>query len=144
MTVVAKMPIKNAPTKNGLDDWYGDRPALDTIMLSLDLVRLYEVSNVPINTANGKNIGMYSNNRSHESTSVDMASGFAESRSTNVTAKITPHTVNITSKKLAKKRRNKNNVKTLGFNLIINYSIIVSNHNCKIKFNVILLSKTLR
>ena len=62
---------------------------------------------------------MYSNNLIHVSVNVEIASGFADSLSTNVTADIMPHTVNITRKKLAKKRRNKNNVKTLGFNLYI-------------------------
>ena len=65
--VVAIIPISVAPTKNGREDWYGDRPALDTIMLSLDLVRLYDASNVPINTANGKNNGTYSSKRTQDS-----------------------------------------------------------------------------
>lgn len=66
-SVDAMMPIRAAPTRNGRDDWYGERPALDTMMLSLDLVRLYDASNVPINTANGKNNGTYSNRRTQDS-----------------------------------------------------------------------------
>ena len=118
MTVVAKMPIKNAPTKNGLDDWYGDRPALDTIILSLDLVRLYDVSNVPINTANGKNIGTYSNRRTQDSYSALTAVGLEGRRSTNVTAKIIPHTTNITSPTPEKNRRSKKRVKIFVLNIL--------------------------
>lgn len=65
--VVAIIPIRAAPIKNGRDDWYGDMPALDTMIPSLDLVRLYDASNVPINTANGKNRGTYSNKRTQDS-----------------------------------------------------------------------------
>ena len=96
MTVVAKIPIKNAPIRNGLVDLYGDKPALDIMMFSLDLVRLYDVSNVPINTAIGKNIGTYSNRRTQDSYNASNAVGFDGRRSTNVTANIIPHTINIT------------------------------------------------
>jgi len=97
-----------------------------------------------MNTANGKNIGMYSNNLIHVSINVDIASGLEESLSTNVTADITPHTVNITKKKLAKKRRKRNSVKTLGLNPYIIHSIIVSIDNCKIKIYVLLLMENQR
>ena len=67
MIVVAIIPIIAAPIKNGRAAWNGDWPALETIMLSLDFVRLYDANNVPINTANGKNSGTYSNRRTHDS-----------------------------------------------------------------------------
>ena len=53
------------------------------------------------------------------SVNVDIASGFEESRSTNVTENIIPHTVNSTKKKPPKNRRIKNDVKIFGFNLNI-------------------------
>lgn len=86
ITVVANIPTKKAPNKNGRAIWYGDRPALDIIMASLDLVKLYIASNVPINTVNGKNIGIYSNKRTQASVIADIVSGFDGRRSTNVTA----------------------------------------------------------
>ena len=116
-SVVATIPIKVAPTKNGLDAWYGERPALDTIMLSLDLVRLYDANNVPINTANGKNRGTYSNKRTQDSYSALIASGFDGRRSTNVTARMIPHTTNITKPKPLKNRRIRNLVKILSLNI---------------------------
>ena len=118
INVVATIPIIAAPTKNGRVDWYGERPALDIIMPSLDLVRLYEAKRVPINTASGKNNGTYSNNRTHDSYNAAIAVGLDGKRSTNVTAKIIPHTTSITRKKPLKKRRSKNLVKIFILNIL--------------------------
>ena len=93
-------------------------PALDTMMPSLDLVRLYDASNVPINTANGKNSGTYSNRRIHESRNAAIASGLDGRRSTNVTAKIMPHTTNITRPTPEKNRRSKNLFKIFNLNIL--------------------------
>ena len=120
-TVDATIPINVAPIKNGFTIWYGDRPAPEIIINSDDFVRVYETTNVPMNTANGKNIGIYSNNLVQASNKVDKASGLEDKRSTKVTAKMIPQTVSITIKKLLKKRRIRNLVKTLGLNIYIIY-----------------------
>ena len=87
-------------------------------MLSVDFVRLYDVSRVPINTAIGKNIGTYSNRRIHDSYNAASAVGFDGSRSTNVTAKIIPHTTSMTRPTPEKNRRNKNLVKIFSLNIV--------------------------
>ena len=97
ITVVAKIPIINAPSKNGRDIWYGDSPAADIITRSLERVRLYDVNNVPINIANGRNNGTYSNNLVNASCIAAHAVGFDGSRSTNVTAIMIPHMVSNTN-----------------------------------------------
>ena len=79
---------------------------------------MYDVSNVPINTARGKNIGTYSSNRIHDSYRAAIAFGFDGRRSTNVTARIIPHTINITSPTPLKKRRSKKRVKILSLNIL--------------------------
>ena len=89
------------------------------IINSEDFVNVYDTSRVPINTAKGKNIGIYSNNLVHASNNVATASELADNRSTKVTAKIIPHTVSITIKKLLKNRRIRNLVKTRGLNIYI-------------------------
>ena len=68
---------------------------------------------------------MYSNNLFHASNNVERASGLDDNLSTKVTAKMIPHTVSITMKKLPKKRRIRNLVKTFVLNIYITYSIIV-------------------
>lgn len=87
-------------------------------MPSLDFVRLYDASNVPINTANGKNSGTYSNKRTQDSTNASIAVAFAGRRSTNVTANIIPHTTSITRPTPEKNRRIKNLDKIVDFNLM--------------------------
>ena len=87
-------------------------------MLSLDLVKLYDASNVPINTANGKNSGTYSNNLRHASAMAARAVGFDGKRSTNVTAIIIPHTTNITNPTPEKNLRSRNLFKIFGLNII--------------------------
>ena len=84
---------------------------------SLDLVSLYDVSNVPINTDIGKNIGIYSNSRTQESNNAPIAVAFDGRRSTNVTANIIPHTTNNTKPTPEKNRRNKKRFKILGLNI---------------------------
>ena len=96
------------------------------IILSLDLVMLYDVSNVPMNTANGKNNGTYSNRRIHDSYNAVIASGFDGRRSTNVTANIIPHTTNITRPTPEKNRRNKKRVKILILNMLCILYILIS------------------
>lgn len=86
-------------------------------MLSLDFVKLYDVNNVPINTANGKNIGTYSNKRTQDSYNALIAFGFDGRRSTNVTAKIMPHTISITRPTPEKNRRIKKRVKIFSLNI---------------------------
>lgn len=88
-------------------------------MFSLDLVRLYDVNNVPINTASGKNSGTYSNRRIQASLNAAMAFGLDGRRSTNVTAIIIPHTTSITKPKPEKKRRIKNRVKIFNLNIFV-------------------------
>ena len=88
-------------------------------MLSLDFVRLYDVSSVPINTAIGKNIGIYSNRRIHESYNAPSAFVLDGRRSTNVTANIIPQTTNNTKPTPEKNRRSKKRVKILVLNIII-------------------------
>ena len=88
-------------------------------MLSLDLVRLYDVNNVPINTAIGKNSGIYSSKRIHESYNAPIALEFDGRRSTNVTANIIPHTTNNTRPTPEKNRRNKKRVKIVVLNIMI-------------------------
>ena len=125
-TVVANIPIKNAPTRNGFVDWYGDRPALDIIIFSVDFVRLYDVSNVPINTANGKNMGTYSNKRIQDSYNASNAVGFDGRRSTNVTANIMPHTTSITRPTPEKNRRNKKRFKIFVLNILCIVYMLIS------------------
>ena len=88
-------------------------------MLSLDFVRLYDVSKVPIKIVNGRNNGMYSNNRTHESYSASNAVAFDGKRSTNVTANIMPHTINNTNPTPEKNRRIKNRVKIFVLNIML-------------------------
>lgn len=88
-------------------------------MLSLDFVRLYDANSVPINTANGKNSGTYSNKRIHDSDIASNADAFAGRRSTNVTANIMPHTTSITKPTPEKNRRIRNLDKIVGFILIV-------------------------
>ena len=88
-------------------------------MFSLDLVRLYDVNNVPINTAKGKNNGTYSSSRTHDSYNALSAVGLDGRRSTKVTAKIMPHTISITRPMPEKNRRSKNFVKIFCLNIIM-------------------------
>ena len=136
--VVAIIPIRVAPIKNGRAIWYGDKPALATIMFSVDFVRLYDVNNVPINTASGKNRGTYSNRRVHDSANAAMAVGFEGRRSTNVTAIIIPHITNSTNPTPEKNRRIRNLFKIFGLQRILYFiwkSIPWKIDNCKIKMN---------
>lgn len=93
--------------------------------------------------ANGKNIGTYSSNRVQESTSAAIALGFDGKRSTKVTAKIIPHTINKTNPTPAKKRFNKKlfniffvDIPMLFFSYVYYLIITCSFGNCKIKMKV--------
>ena len=94
------------------------------IIFSLDLVNLYDVNNVPINIANGKNIGTYSNNLIQDSYSAAIAVGLDGNLSTNVTANIIPHTTNITRPTPEKNRPIKKRFKIFNLNIVIKLYLV--------------------
>ena len=95
-----------------------------------------------MNTASGKNNGTYSTSLIHASFSASNAVGYPGNLSTNVTAKIIPHTINKTIPTPLKKRLNKNLERILLCAIFL-FIIAVTQKsidclfpNCKIKMNI--------
>ena len=105
--VVVIIPIIKEPIKKGINDWKGDNPEFDIIILSDDFIKLYDESRVPIKTAKGRNSGKYSINLIQESETVNKKEELEESLSTNVIKKITLLITAITTKTPLKNLLNK-------------------------------------